>query len=208
MDAVKKYAKERKIPHLVHFTNIKNLESIIEYGLVPRDLLEDIEGESYINDPHRFDGHADSVSLSIAFPNCQMFYSLWNGSSEQYCILGLHPEVLWNYECAFCKHNAADNLISGQNINDLKSVSAFEGMYDEFPWVRSRVDQKLKPYDPTDVQAEVLVFDIIDPKYIVGIVFPDQSLARDYQDIIGNREALVHRPRKDFYGSRSFSREY
>jgi len=151
----------------------------MENGLYPRDQLDDLDNESFVNDELRLDGYEDSVSISIAFPNCQMLYSLWQGSDETFCILGLNPAILWDYNCAFCKHNAADNAISSQSIDDLTTVEAFRGMYDELPGFRSRADQKLNTYDPTDVQAEVLVFDIIDPRYILGAVFPSTQISAD-----------------------------
>lgn len=208
MRSIKEYAQEIEIPHLVHFTNINNLQGIMENGLYPRDQLDDLDYESFVNDKLRLDGHDDSVSISIAFPNCQMFYSLWKGSDDDFCILGLNPSILWEHDCAFCKHNAADHSISSQNIRDLKTVEAFRGMYHELPGIRSREDQKLKTYDPTDVQAEILVFDIIDPKYILGAIFPTSQLQREFDPIMGGRKTLVHAYNKGFYGSRSYAREY
>lgn len=208
MTTIQGFAQEIEIPHLVHFTNVNNLESIMENGLYPRDQLDELEYESYVNDELRLDGHDDSVSISIGFPNCQMFYSLWKDSDEEYCIIGLNPAILWNYDCAFCKHNAADSVISSQDITDLSTIEAFRGMYDELPGHRSRADQKLKTYDPTDVQAEVLVFDIIDPSYILGAIFPNSRTKRDFDPIMGGKKTLIHTPNKGFYGSRTYAREY
>ena len=131
MSDIKAVIQDKEIPFLVHFTNLKNLESIFKSGLVPRNELEKLDFQAETNDSHRFDGHENSVSLSIAFPNCQMFYKIRNESEDQYCILALSPELLIHHDSAFCKYNAADRAISSQDINQLKSPEAFLGMFDE-----------------------------------------------------------------------------
>lgn len=208
MEQIKNVISQRKIPYLVHFTNLKNLESIYKLGLVPRSRL-DASGVKYeSNDKARFDGHEDSVSLSVAFPNCQMFYKIWKNSGDKFCLLALGPELLLNHSSAFCKYNAADGVISSQNIENLKTATAFEGMFTELPFLRSRADQKLKDYDPTDVQAEILVFDTIPKSYIGAVVFPDKESEKHFKDIIGGCKSYVHSPNKGFYGTRTFNREY
>lgn len=208
MTEVEQFAREIDIPHLVHFTNIKNLQSIMENGLYPRSRLDELNRGYCVNDQLRLDGHVDSVSISIGFPNSQMFYKMWKGSNDIFCVLGLDPSVLWKYDCAFCKHNAADGLISRQSIRSLCNASSFRGMYEEVSWLRSRADQKLKSYDPTDVQAEVLVFDVIEPSDIIGAVFSCDSIKRDFDRIIGGITTLVHKPNKGFFSSRTYEREY
>lgn len=208
MADVQSIIKDKGIPFLVHFTNLKNLESIFEHGLVPRDQLHELGSESETNDEHRIDGHEDSVSLSIAFPNCQMFYKLWKNIEDQFCLFALDPELLLKHESAFCKYNAADGAIIGQDINTLKSPEALMSMFEELPSQRSREDQKLKSYDPTDVQAEILTFDTIPKGYIKAVVFPDKASSEKYKGTIGGCKSYVHKPNKSFYGTRTFAREY
>jgi len=208
MTDVKSIIKEKEVPFLVHFTNIKNLESIFNHGLVPRNQLDELESESETNDEYRLDGHENSISLSIAFPNCQMFYKIRQNSDAQYCVLALSTELLLKYESAFCKYNAADGTISSQDIGTLQSPKALLSMFDELPSQRARAEQKLESYDPTDVQAEVLVFDTIPKSYIGAVVFPDKTLSDKYKALIGGCKSYVHNPNKGFYGTRTFAREY
>ncbi|MEZ9534294.1 DarT ssDNA thymidine ADP-ribosyltransferase family protein [Vibrio lentus] len=207
-DQIKNIIAQRKIPFLVHFTNLKNLESIFNNGLVPRSQLDASDSEYESNDDSRLDGHEDSVSTSVAFPNCQMFYKLRRNSDDKFCLLALDPELLLNHSSAFCKYNAADAAISSQNIETLKTAEAFEGMFTELATQRSREDQKLKDYDPTDVQAEILVFDTIPKGYIGAVVFPDKETEKQFKGIIGGCKSYVHNPNKGFYGTRTFAREY
>ena len=41
-------------------------------------------------------------------------------------------------------------------------------MFEEIDGLPARSEERLKSFDPTDVQAEVLVFDVIEPAYITG----------------------------------------
>jgi len=208
MTDVQSIIKEKEIPFLVHFTNLKNLESIFKHGLVTRNQLDKLESKSETNDEYRLDGHEDSVSLSIAFPNCQMFYKIRQSIDAQYCLLALDPDLLLKHESAFCKYNAADGAISHQDINTLKSPEALLSMFDDLPTQRTREEQKLKSYDPTDVQAEILTFDTIPKSYIGAVVFPDKASSDKYKTLIGGCKSYVHNPNKGFYGTRTYAREY
>ncbi|PJF38016.1 MAG: DUF4433 domain-containing protein, partial [Phototrophicales bacterium] len=142
-------------------------------GLCPKILLEDLPYDVTINDELRLDGHEDSVSLSIAFPNYKMFYRYRaNTQSRGWAVIAINPSVLWECECAFCKHNAADSRIARVPLEKLKSLSSFQAMFAEDESgnalagilgvdykQETRETNKLKSFDPTDPQAEVLVFD-------------------------------------------------
>jgi hypothetical protein len=71
---VQEYVAEREIDCLVHFTRASNLDSILQRGLLPRDILM-VEGYNDFNDQYRHDG-TNAVCLSIGFPNYKMFFSL------------------------------------------------------------------------------------------------------------------------------------
>ena len=206
---IKQEALARQIPYLIHFTRWENLDGIIQNGLCPRILLEDLPYNVEINDELRLDGHEDSVSLSIAFPNYKMFYRYRsNVQSRGWAVIVIHPSVLWEYECAFCKHNAADSRISRVDINTLKTVEAFKGMYEELQAVKfpyflaenqqhmanelSRSFNNLKAYDPTDPQAEVLVFDVIPPEKIIGIAFESKILMNEFKGKYPNIKSIFN----------------
>jgi hypothetical protein len=123
-------------------------------------------------------------------------------------VLVLHPSVLWEKECAFCKHNAADGRISCLPLNSLKTPQAFQELFTEIPMFQMREDQALKNFDPTDVQAEVLVCDVIEPEMIVGVVFDSASTRDNYTIHMGGRKAYVHAKNKGLFASRSYVRKY
>lgn len=208
---IKTITEQLEIPFLVHFTRIDNLESILRNGICPVNRFGDIDTDSHpvINDKLRLDGHSDGISVSIAFPNSQMFYKCRKDNEDaSWAILLLHPSVLWDKECAFCKHNAADGRISCQPLNALKTDQAFEELFSEIEGHQTRAEQCLKKYDPTDVQAEILVFEVIEPEYIGSIIFESDTAKTDFAEIVGGRKTYVHSKNKGLFASRSYARKY
>ncbi|MGA2080263.1 MAG: DarT ssDNA thymidine ADP-ribosyltransferase family protein [Holophaga sp.] len=207
---IKELAQTLEIPYLLHFTRIINLPSILEYGLYPISRAHEIQLEPEINDPLRLDGHPDSVSLSIGWPNCQMFYKYRMVDQKvEWVVIAINPSVLWTKNCAFCKYNAADSRVSCLDIESLMNKKAFNEMFKDNAENPSRVKQKLKTYDPTDVQAEVLVFDVIEPELIIGVVFNTNQSKNGYTQFANKKQRHIVNPgNRGFFGSRSYSREF
>lgn len=158
---IQAHATGIQVPYLLHFTRVVNLPSIMAHGLYPIGRAHEIGAVPVINDQWRLDGHKNSTSVSIAFPNSQMFFKCRKDNEGiDWVVLVLHPAALWTKDCAFCRHNAADARISGQQLPLLKIPQAFIGMFEEIEGHVSREEQKLKTFDPTDVQAEVLVLEV------------------------------------------------
>jgi hypothetical protein len=205
-ETIRKLVSELKIPFLIHFTRVENLQSIIQHGLWPVARIGEIGVKPQINDQHRIDGHLEATSLSVAFPNYRMFYKYrMENKNTDWVVLGIDPAVLWKKECAFCKHNAADSKITCQSLPALKSAESFKSMFEEIDGRSSRTDQKLKEFYPTDEQAEVLVFEVIEPKYICGVSFDTskKDLKGSYEKMLGDRQILVS---GFYFHSRSYNR--
>ena len=82
-------------------------------------------------------------------------------------------------------------------------------IHDEIDGLTSREDQKLKVYDPTDVQAEVMVFDVIEPDFIQDIVFNSKKAKDAYSHLLTEEQkAWLHVKSKGLFGTRSYSRLY
>ena len=206
---IREFAAALKIPFLVHFTRVVNLPSIMKHGLYPIGRVREVGAEPEVNDQLRLDGYLDGTSLSIAFPNNPMLFKYRKeNEGTAWVVLALHPSILWTKDCAFCMHNAADGKISSQDLASLKTVDALAGMFGEIEGMASRKEQKLKTYDPTDVQAEVLVFDMIESKYVVGAAFETKATKDEYSAVLGERKIVVHGTSKGFFGSRGYSRKY
>lgn len=181
-EQIKARAEERGIEWLVHFTHIKNLGSILKHGIIPRlqteQLNESSRGEFIFPDSYRADGKNASC-LSIMFPNNKM---LWHKrqeySDERWVFLLLRPDILWECDCAFYPTNAASAGLNHQPVEKFKTAAAFEAMFGDTVIRETRFGIQhisrppaLKAYLPTDVQAEILVFNNISTDYIVGCYF-------------------------------------
>lgn len=102
---IQQFCVERDITLLCHFTRIENLHSILQQGLLGRNLLETRRQQFLFNDHDRVDGHKEAICLSISFPNYQMFYSIREEKKEtqeandsQWVVLLLDAKVLWELE--------------------------------------------------------------------------------------------------------------
>lgn len=62
-------------------------------------------------------------------------------------------------------------------------------MFDELQGFDSREARGLKLSQTTDVQAEVLVFDIIEPQYIIGGVFNKSDVKATYERFLEGKES-------------------
>ena len=172
---MRRFIEQRGIESLFHFTNIKNLDSILTRGILPSDILDDYEIPYEYNDEKRLDGRLDTSCISISFPNYKMFYRYRMNSNERYCVIELEPSILYEKECIFCIGNAASNDEKIRNEYDKKGIRGLEQLfYNEN--LRKRL--RLPDYFPTNPQAEVLVPDVIDISHIVGINF-DNSVTRN-----------------------------
>lgn len=207
--AIQIHTTARNIPYLLHFTRAANLPTILQYGLYPIGRAQEIGLAPQINDLLRLDGHRDSTSVSIGFPNSQMLYKYrMADTTVDWIILILHPSILWAKTCAFCKHNAADGRMSCRPQHELMTPDSLIGMFEEIEGCLPRDEQKLKISDPTDVQAEVLVFDVIEPQYIVGLVY-EKGIVRDaYAHLLGERKVYVHANNKGMFASRKYVRTW
>ncbi|MCL2715397.1 MAG: DUF4433 domain-containing protein, partial [Alphaproteobacteria bacterium] len=163
-----------------------------------------------INDHLRLDRHRDATSVSIAFPNCQLFFKYRSNSQGiDWVVLGLNPAILWEKDCAFCRRNAASSEISKQPLPQLKTLESFLGMFEELrdcetrkEGCKTRKEQKLDSFYPTDVQAEVLVFDVIEPQYITEISFDRNDVYKTYLPHLGARDLYLCQKNKQMFGFR------
>lgn len=207
--AIQAHSTARGIPYLLHFTRALNLPTILQHGLYPIGRTHEVGLAPQINDQLRLDGHKDSNSVSIGFPNSQMLYKYRMAEPlVDWVILVLHPSILWVKDCAFCKHNAADGRISCCPLPELMTPESLLGMFEEIDGCLPRVEQRLKISDPTDVQAEVLVFDVIEPQYIVGVIYEKAHVRDAHAHLLGDRKPYVHSNNKGMFANRKYARTW
>lgn len=168
------FLKERGVTDLVHFTAADNLDSILREGLLPRAELDNRHIGYLSTDTLRLEGKK-GVNLSITNPNIRMFYGKRKElGGRLFAVLTLDPSLLADSKGAyeFRATNAASRFSQPCSVEEI-----FAGDRPSF----------FDPSWPTDNQAEVLVTNGIDPRYIKTIQFPYSSA--DNQEAI----AIAHR---------------
>lgn len=161
----------QEIEEIVHFTRIENLPSILSIGLQNRIKLQEKNQEIFINDIMRLDNRLNGISLSITHPNQGMFYKYRMASeSNNWCVIILNPRILWELNCLYCRHNAADSRISRLNDDALSNKKSFLSMFS-----REERNLSLPKNHTTDVQAEVLCLNDIPVEYIDKIAVLDTN---------------------------------
>lgn len=173
---IKAEVQKREIKHVLHFTKIENLSSILDRGILPRANLNSCSIPFHFNDEIRVDYCEDASCHSISFPNYKMFYSYrMNDPKQEWIVLSLSPRLLWEKDCAFCYSNAASSEISSIPIAERKKPESFLKMFEDFEEYPKRSELKIKDCCPTNPQAEVLVFDVIEQAYLQGIFFQKEA---------------------------------
>lgn len=181
---IQEVVQQRNITRLFHFTHSDNLSSILENGLLSRSELDDeTNGYNYdFNDEDRIDGHLDGICLSISFPNAKMFWKYRSLKPGDWVILEINPSILWSKNCAFYPTNAASNNVRFNELELIKGDAAFSALFSDEVFGIQR-DVNLPAEYTTDVQAEVMVFEKIDPLYIVNTFHSNKQSAEHFKGL-------------------------
>lgn len=179
----RKEIERRNIECLIHFTTTLNLYGIIEQGaILSRESLEGLDVESYdildyvqFTDKIRYDD-ARYINLSVSRLNSFLFSRFSNRTlndpSISWCVLKIDPSVILLEETLFSVTNAAS--YSAQKIGINGSLETFKRMFSDTLTLengRSYTRKGLLECYPTDIQAEVLVKDIIDSSCVKEVCF-------------------------------------
>lgn len=166
--AIEEYAAKRGIKNLLHFTRESNLDSILQRGLITRDVLAK-EGYASFNDNVRAD-YTNAVCLTIGFPNYKMWYGLkQENQGVDWVIVAVAPSALWMLPCAFCTANAALGSVAAIPLAQRQTLAAFQAMYADVPG-KERVKLGIAESFTTNPQAEVLMLQGVPRNYIFGLV--------------------------------------
>lgn len=201
---IRRFVADKQVPYLVHFTDILNLTSIMRHGILSVEDLKQRNIPFRSNDDMRLDGHESAISLSIAHPNEILFYR-WRQLAPQrrWVVLLVEPSVLWEKEVKFCGYNAADHRERKVGRWAHQGLASRRLMFADQPGLPSRKEQMLRDYDPTNVQAEALVFDSIPPEYIVGAFLNDGAGIDLAREALGDRQLHFVNDCTGMFGLRS-----
>ena len=180
-------SKCKDIDAIYHFTHKSNLSSILEYGILTRTNLNNMNLRYAFNDQMRLDGVLDSISLSFSHPNFKMFYKYRKQTSDDdWVVLKISPSLIYGKEpqtsnrtehlnylnkVVFCNTNAASNKMRNLSIEERMTCNAFLDMFE------SPIGRALPTYT-YDNQAEILYLGDIPVDFIEEIYtnHQDESL--------------------------------
>ena len=198
-------AKERDIKHCVHFTNVLNLPSILTYGLLSIADLEEARVNYYYNDNLRLDNLEHSISVSISSPNYKMFYQLRNDNpSDNWVVLILDSTKILYLDCAFCYTNAANINVSSIPLAERKTYNAFQTLFAEKQNHATRQEMALSLDEPTDPQAEILVFNPIPVSAIKMAYFNNVQVMEQYSTLLDNADIPFACDSKYYYARHDY----
>ena len=199
-DEIMKKAFLRGIDSCVHFTKVTNLPSILQFGILPKKTMDEEWIEYDENDSLRLDGYPCATSLSFTSPNYKMFYKYrMQNQKTRWVVIVIDSEMVISLDCAFCYTNAANSKIVGTPLDKLKTVQAFDAMFEEVDTQVSRQRMRLSDCEPTDPQAEILVFDEIPAKAINYIFFDDCYTMKQYMPILDRMQILYSCDKGPFF---------
>ena len=162
---IKNFLEKRDIKYLVHFTKLKNLNSIKKYGIVSPSEAKRIgikietnnDEEKNAHKPDRLmrsDSH-DYISLTITRMNESVFWAFYNreeNKGEKWAIIYLDASLLWrevNKDRIYCSTNATSTVVKcGKQLKDLESLF----VRDENNFENTILTDDLT----TNIQAEIL----------------------------------------------------
>lgn len=202
---IRTQAEDLGIPHLVHFTRCDNLPSILRHGLCSIVGCEAKDIQAIRNDSLRLDAQPDGISLSITFPNYRMFYKYRElNIAADWAVLILSPRILWEKKCGFYRHNAADSRMRNRPREMATSSEAFREMYET---ADTRREHWLRAHDPTDPQAEVMVYEQIEAELIETVAFETKVTTEKWTHVLGGIETIYAGRGKGLFASRAQVRQ-
>jgi len=207
---IREFCVSRGITKLVHFTRCENLSSILRLGILDRRTLSlrVPQEKIHINDQKRLDQFLQAISVSISYPNYKLFFRYQKQIGGSWVVLILKPDILWEFDCAFCSENAAAKNVTSIGIDKRRNPNHLREMFGNFKNHKNTVKRNeisIPNNFTTNPQAEVLVFSSISPKMITEVYFQDQNSHDEWLAINGlqhNIEFMINggffSPRVDY----------
>ena len=174
--ALRTFLRERKIHYLIHFTDAKNIPSIMENGILSVKQLQARGAAHTRNDEYRHDNALDFISLSVSGMNPYVYRSFRHTLStiEHGVAIVIDADMLYREISAqrtYCITNAATtNASKGDTLDDFRAMFAEKIIYTTQSNGTREIDrhsEQRNPSEPTDVQAEILWNGCVPTEYIL-----------------------------------------
>ena len=183
------FTVQRKVKHLVHFTPVKNLGSILNDGIIPRALLSS-ERDIVITDAYRADRHQECSCFTLSFPNYRMLYPKRKKMPFAVVLVDIGALMSSNVESVyFLPTNAACDEV-WPRITQYTQLRDAKNMFTECYTFKGRSVQRktlnIPSWYTTNPQAEIMISGVIDTAYIREIHFPNEDVYKSAMINTGN----------------------
>lgn len=176
---------DRGVEELLHFTQVSNLPSILEHGIVPRSVLDHNNVPYAYSDPWRRDDQLNAISLSVTYFNWEMFRAVRTRlPASEWVVLSIDAMILPGATYRFYPRNAASGEYA-RSTKSYRNIYAFEDMFEDrspygaYKGESYRADSCLLDNMTTDPQAEVLFEGVIEHTDIRGAWVENEDLAKE-----------------------------
>ena len=169
---VAEFLENRSIKNILHFTHTLNLISILTNGLKSIEMIEKEGITSKLHDIWRSDKIRQGIFCSIAYPNIWMLNGNENINPQEYAILEIMENTLLLQHFAAFPGNSSRSVLkihAEENFDQYVGVTSLNRM---FLNKDLRNKQKVPKNEPTDLQAEIIFFNELNPDRIRQIHFP------------------------------------
>jgi hypothetical protein len=173
---IQEIIQKRGIRKLIHFTKLKNLESIYKYGILSRDQIEKEEIQVEFNDSWRRDAWLKTSSFSVTKKNSYLFnvfVERYKTQESDWFEILISPSILTERKCIFCDHNAASRQfdIFRENPKTLSGPEVFESMFNDKVFRTNGCDVRTNLSDDltTSNQAEICIYGEIKKEYFLNL---------------------------------------
>ena len=169
---VSEFLENRRIRNILHFTHTSNLISILTNGLKSLDSIEKAGITIKSHDIGRYDEIRQGIFCSIAYPNIWMLNGKENINPQEYAILEIMENALFLQHFAAFPGNSARNVLKTHAEENLNLYVGVTGLRRMFLNKDLRSKQNVPKNEPTDLQAEIIFFNELNPDRIRKIHFP------------------------------------
>ena len=169
---VSNFLENRSIRNILHFTHTLNLISILTNGLKSLEMIDKAGITNKLHDMWRSDEIKQGIFCSIAYPNIWMLNGKENINPQEYAILEIMENALFLQHFAAFPGNSARNVLKTHAEENLNLYVGVTGLRRMFLNKDLRSKQNVPKNEPTDLQAEIIFFNELNPDRIRKIHFP------------------------------------
>lgn len=157
-------------------------------------------------DKDRADNFLNGVCLSVSFPNSKMFYTYRKKYPQiNWVVLTISSKVLYEKNCLFFPSNAACGFYRQYEQTVFESHEIFAAMFADEVYSKKGILLRrinLLAHHPTDVQAEVICLEGIEPDYIKFCVFDNMDHMHRFQSNYYTLNCILANQDFDFFNQR------